>query len=194
MPRLPVPAALNRLLFSLSSLAAVCAEPVAGPEVPEHVRVQAQQVIEADTGDPCAAHRRGVPQVRRALTLHDRSAAEPPLAEAPTQCLCASAHTAPLCNPRCFDVLTWRKAYRKYKPRTRPGKCNLCAKKSVKQAYCTICRPCAKSKGLCEKCGCKPQEVRPTTPAPGGYPGHSLTASYRLLLNRLPLLTNQIHT
>ena len=61
---------------------------------------------------------------------------------------------------RCYDVLTWRKAYRKYKPKTRPGKCNLCAKKAVKQAYCSICRPCAKARGLCEKCGCKPAEVR----------------------------------
>ena len=69
-------------------------------------------------------------------------------------------------------------------------------KKSVKQAYCTICRPCAKSKGLCEKCGCKPQEVRPAAPTPGGYPypGYSLTASYDLFLNRSPVFTNRIHT
>eukprot|EP01043_Picozoa_sp_COSAG02_P050428 COSAG02_NODE_5182_length_4563_cov_4.094982_5_plen_158_part_00 len=65
---------------------------------------------------------------------------------------------------RCYDVLTWRKAYRKYKPKTRPGKCNICAKKSVNQAYCSICRPCAKAKSLCEKCGCKPAEVRVCEP------------------------------
>ena len=61
-------------------------------------------------------------------------------------------------------MLTWRKAYRKYKPRTVLGKCNICAKKSVKQAYCTVCHPCAKAQGLCEKCGTKPSEVRAHEP------------------------------
>ena len=62
-----------------------------------------------------------------------------------------SAHT--LCPRRCYEILEWRKTYRKYKPRKRAGKCNICAQKHVKQAYCTVCKPCALEKVLCEKCG-----------------------------------------
>ena len=61
-------------------------------------------------------------------------------------------------------MLTWRKTYRKYKPRTTPGKCNVCAKKDVRQAYCTVCRPCAQTHGVCEKCGQKPKEGKVQAP------------------------------
>ena len=61
-------------------------------------------------------------------------------------------------------MLTWRKTYRKYKPRTTPGKCNVCAKKAVRQAYCTVCRPCAQTHGVCEKCGQKPKEGKVQAP------------------------------
>jgi hypothetical protein len=44
---------------------------------------------------------------------------------------------------RCHEKIEWRKAYRKYKPRTgQPGKCNLCQQKRVTAAYHTICEPC----------------------------------------------------
>lgn len=44
---------------------------------------------------------------------------------------------------RCHEKIEWRKAYRKYKPRTgQPGKCNLCHHKKVTAAYHTICEPC----------------------------------------------------
>jgi len=44
---------------------------------------------------------------------------------------------------RCHEKIEWRKKYRKYKPRTQPGKCNVCMKRNVKAAYHTICRDCA---------------------------------------------------
>jgi hypothetical protein len=46
---------------------------------------------------------------------------------------------------RCFDKIEWRKKYRKYKPRTQPGKCNLCQKRTVLAAYHTICSACTTS-------------------------------------------------
>merc|ERR1719253_2040966 len=46
---------------------------------------------------------------------------------------------------RCHDKIEWRKKYRKYKPRTHPGKCNICFQKNVLAAYHTICTKCAGS-------------------------------------------------
>lgn len=46
---------------------------------------------------------------------------------------------------RCHEKIEWRKKYRKYKPRTQPGTCNLCRKRNVTAAYHTICRSCAKN-------------------------------------------------
>jgi hypothetical protein len=46
---------------------------------------------------------------------------------------------------RCHDKIEWRKKYRKYKPRTQPGKCNLCLQRNVKAAYHTICTDCTTS-------------------------------------------------
>jgi hypothetical protein len=43
---------------------------------------------------------------------------------------------------RCHDKIEWRKQYRKYKPRTQPGRCNGCQKKNVRTAYHTICESC----------------------------------------------------
>ena len=43
---------------------------------------------------------------------------------------------------RCHDKIEWRKQYRKYKPRTQPGKCNGCQKRNVLAAYHTICGSC----------------------------------------------------
>jgi len=56
---------------------------------------------------------------------------------------------------RCHDKIEWRKKYRKYKPRTQPGKCNECPKRNVKAAYHTICTDCTtkseKAKALIRK-------------------------------------------
>ena len=47
------------------------------------------------------------------------------------------------CCRRCVDKLEWRKKYRKYKPRTQPGACNICQQKRVVlAAYHTICEKC----------------------------------------------------
>ena len=43
---------------------------------------------------------------------------------------------------RCKEKIEWRKQYRKYKPRTQPGTCNICKKRNVKAAYHTICTDC----------------------------------------------------
>jgi Uncharacterized conserved protein (DUF2039) len=44
---------------------------------------------------------------------------------------------------RCHDKIEWRKQYRKYKPLTKPTKCNWCLQPFVvKAAYHTICIPC----------------------------------------------------
>lgn len=46
---------------------------------------------------------------------------------------------------RCHEKIEWRKKYRKYKPRTQPGKCNICQQRRVMAAYHTICESCTKS-------------------------------------------------
>jgi predicted CXXCH cytochrome family protein len=56
---------------------------------------------------------------------------------------------------RCHDKIEWRKRYRKYKPRTQPGRCNGCQKRNVRVAYHTICEGCtrtsSKAKALIDK-------------------------------------------
>ena len=47
------------------------------------------------------------------------------------------------CCARCHEKIEWRKQYRRYKPLTQPGKCNLCQRRNVKAAYHTICGDCA---------------------------------------------------
>ena len=46
---------------------------------------------------------------------------------------------------RCHDKIEWRKQYRKYKPRTQPGKCNQCGRRNVLAAYHTLCTKCTVS-------------------------------------------------
>ena len=46
---------------------------------------------------------------------------------------------------RCHEKIEWRKQYRKYKPRTQPGKCNGCQKRNVLAAYHTICEKCTRT-------------------------------------------------
>jgi hypothetical protein len=57
-----------------------------------------------------------------------------------------------LCQ-RCVDKLEWRINYRKYKPLTAPGRCNVCENKCIYKAYRTICDNCCSEKKLCSKCG-----------------------------------------
>jgi hypothetical protein len=46
---------------------------------------------------------------------------------------------------RCHDKIEWRKKYRKYKPRTQPGKCTLCSRRNIKAAYHILCETCTTS-------------------------------------------------
>lgn len=46
---------------------------------------------------------------------------------------------------RCHEKIEWRKQYRKYKPRTQPGRCNGCQKRNVLAAYHTICEACTRN-------------------------------------------------
>ena len=56
-----------------------------------------------------------------------------------------------LCK-KCYEIIEWRKKYRKYKPLTQPRKCNLCEQKTVKAAYHILCDPCADKLDVCAKC------------------------------------------
>ena len=65
-----------------------------------------------------------------------------------------------LCR-RCFEKLSWRKQYRKYKLRTVPGKCNVCQEKNIGKAYRSVCDNCAKERALCAKCAKEPFQENP---------------------------------
>lgn len=53
---------------------------------------------------------------------------------------------------RCTEIIAWRKQYRKYKPRTVPGKCSGCGQKNIKAAYHVLCPDCADAREVCAKC------------------------------------------
>eukprot|EP01135_Chromosphaera_perkinsii_P001521 Nk52_evm1s206 gene=Nk52_evmTU1s206 len=54
---------------------------------------------------------------------------------------------------RCYDIIEWRKQYRKYKPLVQPKKCTKCSQKAIKTAYHIMCIPCARDLKVCAKCG-----------------------------------------
>jgi hypothetical protein len=56
-----------------------------------------------------------------------------------------------LCD-RCHEKIEWRKKYRKYKPRTVPGRCENCQQKTVTRAYHVYCDACAKESKKCAMC------------------------------------------
>lgn len=71
---------------------------------------------------------------------------------------------------RCHEKIEWRKKYRKYKPRTQLGKCNMCQKRNIKAAYHTICGDCSykvsgyeKNIKMCEICTKEPVFASTTT-------------------------------
>ncbi|KAL4623160.1 hypothetical protein GN956_G19355 [Arapaima gigas] len=68
----------------------------------------------------------------------------------------------------CKDILEWKVKYNKYKPLTQPRKCVKCLQKTVRDAYCIICRPCALSQGACAKCGKEKDIVIPFRPKQEG--------------------------
>jgi len=62
-----------------------------------------------------------------------------------------SIKIAEVCG-RCVKIIDWKRQYRKYKPLTQPKICNLCHKKSIKQAYHVICTSCVVKTKKCAKC------------------------------------------
>src|SRR5437868_3741851 len=56
-----------------------------------------------------------------------------------------------LCN-RCYEIIEWRKKYRKYKPIKQPTKCSNCEEKRVRFAYHKICTECSRKTKFCPKC------------------------------------------
>jgi len=73
-----------------------------------------------------------------------------------------------LCQ-RCHDTVSWKIAYDKYKPLTKPRACRICEKPHVIKAYRALCDFCAtkdKQEGicLCTKCG---ENVKQMTNAEG---------------------------
>lgn len=76
---------------------------------------------------------------------------------------------------RCHEKIEWRKKYRKYKPRTQLGKCNMCQKRNIKAAYHTICGDCSykvsgyeKNIKMCEICTKEPVFASTTTTSLNG--------------------------
>jgi len=73
-----------------------------------------------------------------------------------------------ICNvcAHCQGVLEWKIKYNKYKILTAPAKCTKCLQKTVKQAYCIFCLPCAEKLQACAKCGKKEEIVARAGPTP----------------------------
>lgn len=60
-----------------------------------------------------------------------------------------------MCEGICFhcqDKVKWKFRYDKYRPLTKPGKCQLCQKFNITKAYRTYCDICAKEKDVCPSC------------------------------------------
>jgi len=54
---------------------------------------------------------------------------------------------------KCKSILEWKIKYKKYKLPKAPKKCTKCEQKTVKNAYHTMCIPCAEMQRVCPKCG-----------------------------------------
>ncbi|XP_078036779.1 uncharacterized protein C9orf85 homolog [Augochlora pura] len=93
-----------------------------------------------------------------------------------------SIEVARVCE-RCKQIIEWKIKYKKYKPLKTPSKCIKCQQKSVRQAYHTICSPCAKENEVCSKCGSKSDiiEGKPTK-----QEAIKLDAELQNLLKQLP--------
>lgn len=86
-----------------------------------------------------------------------------------------------LCT-RCHEIIEWKKKYRKYKPLKAPKKwcvsrpistavchvadtaavanSNGCDRRSITKAYHTLCDGCARTRGVCAKCGKEPADEK----------------------------------
>lgn len=60
---------------------------------------------------------------------------------------------------RCKDQIEWKRKYGKYKPLVEPSKCQQCSKRTVRQAYHSLCSACAKENNVCAKCSCRVDRI-----------------------------------
>ncbi|XXQ30127.1 hypothetical protein PBTT_00582 [Plasmodiophora brassicae] len=60
---------------------------------------------------------------------------------------------------RCYDIIEWKKTFRKYKPLQKARRCDSCRADSVTAAYMVICDPCGKRLQCCTKCKSKFSET-----------------------------------
>lgn len=74
-----------------------------------------------------------------------------------------STEVAEVCK-RCQEIIEWKIKYKKYKPLSQAKTCTKCHNKAVKDAYHTICIPCASNMEVCCKCGKKEEIVQHKTP------------------------------
>eukprot|EP00474_Spongospora_subterranea_P001781 CRZ02239.1 hypothetical protein [Spongospora subterranea] len=56
---------------------------------------------------------------------------------------------------RCYDILEWRKSFRKYKPLKKPRKCDQCNNQTIITSYHVICEQCSHRLDACSKCKAK---------------------------------------
>ncbi|KAF9899517.1 hypothetical protein BX616_003004 [Lobosporangium transversale] len=66
-----------------------------------------------------------------------------------------------LCE-KCYEVIMWRKKFKKYKPLTTMKKCVSCEQKAIKDAYHVMCNKCAGEKNVCAKC-LESRDIVPTS-------------------------------
>ncbi|XP_042881068.1 uncharacterized protein C9orf85 homolog [Penaeus japonicus] len=74
-----------------------------------------------------------------------------------------STEIAEVCK-RCQEIIEWKIRYKKYKPLTQAKTCTKCHQKTVKDAYHTVCIPCASKIEVCCKCGKKEEIVQHKAP------------------------------
>merc|ERR1712065_12356 len=53
---------------------------------------------------------------------------------------------------RCYEIVDWRKRFRKYKPLSQPATCEDCKKRNVRHAYHRLCHDCRRRRKCCARC------------------------------------------
>ena len=54
--------------------------------------------------------------------------------------------------PRCYETISWKLKYGKYKPIKSPQVCNACHKKAIVKPYRNLCNTCSDTRKACSKC------------------------------------------
>ncbi|XP_037795009.1 uncharacterized protein C9orf85 homolog [Penaeus monodon] len=93
-----------------------------------------------------------------------------------------STEVAEVCK-RCQEIIEWKIKYKKYKPLSQAKTCTKCHNKAVKDAYHTICIPCASNMEVCCKCGKKEEIVQHKAPTKTEKVSFRTQRAWALLLN-----------